>query len=238
MVSCLRPCALLAEFTIIQLLNSSGSSTGTLRFTLKSFLRLADQDAILDDWKDLRNPASHGKKIDPDEIDNTLRLTKVALDLCYSIVLCRIGYFHERLQYANRYISPWRSQPLNPSDSRKPPLGSTIVLRNLKWTQTARIYRKEIPLGSCPNECMALVVQALRKRPSEFRIEVSPKAIVPDEIATRQLQKTYRSLSDAQQACDEIAERALVHITLQHFASEDPESTSSSGNSGDVDPDG
>jgi hypothetical protein len=198
----------------------------------------ADQDAIFDDWKNLRNPASHGKKIDLDEIENTLRLIKVALDLCYSIVLCRIGYFHERLQYANPYISPWRPQPLNPSDSRKPTLGSTIVLRNLTWTQTARAYRKEIPLGSRPNERMALVVRALRKKPSEFRIEVGPRAIVPDEIATDQLKKTYRSLLDAQQACDEIAERALVHITLQHFASEDPKSTALSENSEAVQTDG
>lgn len=181
------------------------------------------QDAIFKDWKELRNPASHGK-IDTEKIDNALRLINVALDLCYSIVLCRIGYYHQRVQYENPHMSPWRPQPRNPYNPRKPLLGSTIVLRNFKWIRNTREYREEIPLGSSPNEFMAFIVRALRKKTSAFMIGVSPMAIVPDEIATVHIKKTYRSLLDAQQACDEIAERALVHITLQHFASEDPKS--------------
>jgi hypothetical protein len=119
-----------------------------------------EQDAIFKDWKDLRNPATHGKKIEPHKVENALRRINVVLDICYSIVLCRIGYFHQRALYAKPFFNSWRNQPVNQSDPGKSPLGSTIVISHLKWSQDERRFAKKILLGNGPKESIVLVARS------------------------------------------------------------------------------
>ena len=44
-----------------------------------------------------------------------------------------------------------------------------------------------------------------------------PCEIIPDEIALFQMANEYPTAAEAQKACEEIAQRALVHISPQHF---------------------
>lgn len=189
---------------------------------IREFLRFhirkkADQDSVFKDWKDLRNPATHGKKIDPHKVEKAFLQIKVVLDLCYSIVLCRIGYLHERMSYASPYSNLWSVRALNPSAANKPPLGSLIILSRFSWIGDKHWFIKTIPVGDNPKDSIELIVRPLKSGGRPFKIEVGPKEIIPDEIAKVQIQANYPTLSAAQKACDEVAQRALVHITLAHF---------------------
>lgn len=189
---------------------------------IREFLRFhirnkAEQDSVFKDWKDLRNPATHGKKIDPRKVDDAFRQIGVVLDLCYSIVLCRIGYLHERISYANPYSKSWSIRALNVLEPHKPPLGSLIVLSRFNWIQDKRRFRKTIPLGNDPKESIELIVRSHKNGGQPFKIEVCPREIIPDDIAEVQIRADYPTLLEAQRACDEVAQRALVHITLAHF---------------------
>jgi hypothetical protein len=189
---------------------------------IREFLRFhirkkAEQDSVFKDWKDLRNPATHGKKIDPHKVDNAFLQINVVLDLCYSIVLCRIGYLHERMSYANPYSNMWSVRALNPSDANKPPLGSLIILSRFSLIRDKHRFRKTIPVGEHPKESIELIVRPHTNGGQPFKIEACPREIIPDEIAKVQIRANYPTLLAAQRAWDEVAQRALVHITLAHF---------------------
>jgi hypothetical protein len=189
---------------------------------IREFLRFhirkkAEQDSVFKDWKDLRNPATHGKKIDPRKVDDAFRQISVVLDLCYSIVLCRIGYLHERMSYANPYSDSWSIRALNVSEPHKPPLGSLTILSRFNWIQDKRRFRKTIPVGNDPKESIELIVRSDKSGGQPFKIEVCPREIIPDDIAEVQIRADYPTLLEAQRACDEVAQRALVHIAIAHF---------------------
>jgi len=177
-----------------------------------------EQDTVFQDWKDLGNPAAHGKKIDPRTIEDTLRQINVTLDLCYLIVRCRIGYLHpECASYAPPYWNSWSVKALNKSDPNKHPLGSLIVLSKFKWVQDKHRHTKTISLGDQPAESIKLIARSRKTGEPPFRIELCPREIIPDQIAEFQLQADYPTLLEAQKVCDQIAERALVHLTLAHL---------------------
>jgi hypothetical protein len=177
----------------------------------------AEQDRVFKDWKDLRNPATHGKKIDPHKVDKAFLQINVVLDLCYSIVLCRIGYPLERMLYANPYYNMWSVSALNRSGANRPPLGSLIILSRFSWIGDKHQFRKTILVGENPKESIELIVRSHKNGGQPFKIEVRPREIIPDEIAEVQIQTNYPTLMAAQRACDDVAQRALVHITLAHF---------------------
>lgn len=157
---------------------------------IREFIRFyipkkGEQDSFFKDWKDLRNPATHGKKIDLHKVDN-LSTDHVVLDLCYSIVLCRISYLDERMSYANPYSNIWSVRALNPSDD-KSPLGSLVILSRFSWIGDKHRFRKTIPVGENPKESIELIVRPHKNGGQPFKIEVCPREIMPDEIAKVQM---------------------------------------------------
>jgi hypothetical protein len=177
------------------------------------------QDALFDDWKELRDGSAHGGKIRSEADYVTLRRIKSTQDLCYAIVLSRICYYHERWWNveAKRYANSWSLHPLSQSLSGKPPVGSTIVPSGFQWRPQKGGFRKDVLVGKEPKQAITLIVRPRKDGSPPFRIEVCPKAILPDDLAPFQIKTAYRALKDAMEECDKIALRALVHITLEHF---------------------
>jgi hypothetical protein len=79
-------------------------------------------------------------------------------------------------------------------------------------------FRKDVPVGKEPKESITLIVQPRKEASPPFRIQVRPEAILPDDLARFQIKTEYAALKEAMDACDKIAARALVHISLEHFS--------------------
>jgi hypothetical protein len=119
------------------------------------------QDALFDDWKELRDGSAHGGKIRSEADYVTLRRIKSTQDLCYAIVLSRICYYHERWWNveAKRYANSWSLHPLSQSLSGKPPVGSTIVPSGFQWPPQKGGFRKDVLVGKEPKQAITLIVR-------------------------------------------------------------------------------
>ena len=96
-------------------------------------------------------------------------------------------------------------------------LGSEVIFNKYQWAQDKHRLVKTIPIGDAPLETIKLVVIPHKKVGPPFRIRVLPCEIITDEIALFQMANEYPTAAEAQKACEEIAQRALVHISPQHF---------------------
>jgi hypothetical protein len=74
-----------------------------------------------------------------------------------------------------------------------------------------------VTVGKDPKQAITLIARPAKDGTPPFRIEVCPKAILPDDLAPFQIKTEYATLKEAMEACDNIALRALVHITIDHF---------------------
>ena len=180
---------------------------------------LEEQNSVFDDWNVLRNKASHGHKFDTKNFNEVLRRINVVLDLCYLVVLCRIGFFQEnaRISYSKPYARSWRIIPFDPFDPSKTALGLRVSASKSSWTPVKHRLVKKIPVDPQQTQAITLTVVPYKKKGPPFKISVLPKAVIPDAIAKVQIAADYPTILDAQQACEDIAQRALLHVTLAHF---------------------
>jgi hypothetical protein len=191
---------------------------------IRQFLRwhvrdVEAQEEIFEQWKKLRNAAAHGAKTEQD-FDQTERRIGVILDLCYAIVLTRIGFYGQWRISRQAHQKAWSIVPLSQSSSGALPLGATTVVSRFAWQPKKGGWARRVVVGQDPKAAILLVVQS---KPQEggaasFKINVAPKAVLPDGLARYQLAKSYTSWKDAAEVCDEIATRALVHLTVEHFS--------------------
>jgi hypothetical protein len=177
------------------------------------------QEEIFQAWSRLRNSAAHGTKTALD-FEKTLRRIRVTRDLCYVIVFSRIGFYHERKWKieARLYENSWSIRSLNQSDLGKPPLGSIIVPSLFQWKMKDGVFIKNVPVRKEPEQSITLIVRPRKEGSPEYRIEVGPEAILPDDIASFEIATEYPALKEAMAACDKIAARALLHISVEHFS--------------------
>jgi hypothetical protein len=177
------------------------------------------QDSLFDDWKELRDGSAHGGKIRSETDYVTQQRINSTHDLCYAIVLSRISYYHQTWwnTKARRYVNSWSLVSLNQSLPTKPPAGSLIIPSRFPWRGHKRGVRKEVIVGKEAKQAITLFARPAKDGKPPFRIEVCPKAILPDDLAPFQIKTEYATLKEAMEACDNIASRALVHITIDHF---------------------
>jgi hypothetical protein len=177
------------------------------------------QDKIFTDWSKLRNSAAHGTKA-TESFEETLRRINVTHDLCYVIVLSRIGFFHPSAAFPKTYRGTWSIAALKGASQERPSVGLTIAPSSLSWQVEEGKFSKTLLVGNDPGQSICLFVRALHQENGLplFRIEFSPQSLLPDDLAKYQIKTDYGTSEEARNVCDELALRALLHISLEHFS--------------------
>jgi hypothetical protein len=193
---------------------SPSSSRGLKVFVYTQVGSRAKAKDIFEDWRKLRNASAHGSRRDPEGFYETNRRYKVVLDLCYSMVLARIGFYGPRLVYGDPVGDPWNLRPVRqlPVPRRKMSAEQIIkMVRSKPWKEIAGVWLKEVPLRKNSDCSFELSVKPVPQDGSErFKIEINPSAVVPDSAACLMIRAEFMSLEAAKSACDEIAKRVLL----------------------------
>jgi hypothetical protein len=171
---------------------------------------------IFEDWRKLRNPSTHGKRADPDTFHRINSRTNVVLDLCYSIVLARIGYLGTRFIYGQTAGNPWNlsTKKQMPIPSKRTDNDVLKIIRRRQWVQVGDMWSKKVPIAEEYSIELAVRTFVKGKGSNWFKIEVSPDAVLADMWSCMMVRAEFPACSEAQDVCEEIAKRALLHIDL------------------------
>jgi hypothetical protein len=190
------------------------SSRGLKVFVYTQVRNRAKAKEIFEDWRKLRNTSAHGSRQDPENFYETNRRYNVVLDLCYSMVLARIGYYGPRLLYGEPVGDPWNRQPVRQLPVPRPKISAeqiSKIIRSKPWKETAGVWIKEVPMGRDSDYSFELSVTPGPRNGSEhFKIEINPSAVLPDAAACLMTRAEFTALDAAKTACDEIAKRVLL----------------------------
>jgi hypothetical protein len=197
--------------SIVNPSNSDGLKT--FIFTQASNRKTAQE--IFDDWRKLRNPSTHGKRADPDTIHEIRRRTNVVMDLCYSLILARIGYLDRRSIYGRPVGNPWsltcKKQMRIPS--RLTEDTASKIVKKEPWSTDGQSWSKSVPFPGRSGLSIVLTVEQRKEidDSKRFKIRVDPTAVLADVWSCLVLDAEFSGLEDAQTACHEIAKRAILH---------------------------
>jgi hypothetical protein len=168
---------------------------------------------IFEDWRKLRNSLAHGSRQDPEGFYEINRRYNVVLDLCYSMVLYRIGYNGPRLLYGQPIGDPWNLQRVKQLPVPRPKIPAeqiSKIVRSRPWKEITGGWIKHVPMGKSSDDSFELSVTPVQRDASEvFKIQINPDAVLPDAAACLQVGAEFIGLEEAKAACDEIARRVL-----------------------------
>jgi hypothetical protein len=121
------------------------SSRGLKVFVYTQVRNRAKAKDIFEDWRKLRNASAHGSRRDPEGFYETNRRYNVVLDLCYSMVLSRIGYYGPRLVYGEPVGDPWNLQPVRQLPVPRPKMSAEQIskmVRSKPWKEIAGAWMR------------------------------------------------------------------------------------------------
>lgn len=189
------------------------SSRGLKVFIYTQVRNRAKARRIFEDWRKLRNTSAHGSRQDPESFYETNRRCNVVLDLCYSMVLTRIGYYGPRLIYGEPVGDPWNLLLARRLPVPRPKMSEEQIrklIRSKTWKEIARTWLKRVPMGKDSDCFFELTITPVARDGSErFKIKITPDAVVPDVAACLMIGAEFTTFEEAKTACDEIAARVL-----------------------------
>lgn len=200
---------------MVRNINNPSNSDGLKTFIFTQASNTSTAQEIFGAWRKLRNPSTHGKRADPDTINEIRRRTRVVLDLCYSLVLARIGYLNRRSIYGHPIGNPWtltrKKQMRIPS--RLTDETATKIVKKEPWVTDGQSWSKRIPFPGRSGLLMVLTVEQRKQSDGSkrFTIRVDPTAVLADAWSCLVVGAEFSGVEDAQIACHEIAKRAVLH---------------------------